>query len=640
MNTAYITSLAILKVHYDRKEDFLEQFVPIVSFSAYLLDSDTVSLIDIKNKLKSEFHFEIPQNTLKTILKRASRRGYININYKLYEVIKEKIQTLNIPELRSSIQRKQNALITGLIRYSIDKYSKSLNKKEAEDALLSFLNESDIAVLIANIDGGEIKPMGKSINYSPFIVSNYLIHVQKSDPEKFEFFLEVAKGNILANSVYYPDVGKLKSYFKKSKFFLDTGILLKALGYEGELIRQPIIEMIDLLLINGATVNCFDHTLRELKAVIKSAAIAIRNNTYEEEYHSIDYYFLRNKLTYSDIILFEKNAEKNLNKLKINVVKKEAYSLTEPINLKDLSTYLKREVGYRSEQSLSRDCKSIEGIIQNRANLKAEYIEDAKSIFVTSNFELAYACKKYFDKIGFKKMAPIIVPDDQLTTYVWLKQPYLAPDLPRKLIIAECYAAMNPTREMWAKYINTSKNLLEKGDVTADDYMLLKGEQAKDMLVEISLNEPDNVTKKTSMRILADIKAQLKYEAQVGLRKQILDIETDHGHLIDRVYNQSNHFHKISDNVGKIFTIILYILITLIISVSSYFLQHNVLANLIKSCKTNKMISLCLILVCIIIADTYSIVLYSKKVKQRFGKTRKNISNKIYNYINKKFGIT
>jgi hypothetical protein len=39
---------------------------------------------------------------------------------------------------------------------------------------------------------------------------------------------------------------------------------------------------------------------------------------------------------------------------------------------------------------------------------------------------------------------PLAVLDHDLATLAWLKRPLQAPDLPRKQIIADCYAALRP----------------------------------------------------------------------------------------------------------------------------------------------------------------------------------------------------
>ncbi|MBI3662002.1 MAG: hypothetical protein HY234_02990 [Acidobacteria bacterium] len=50
----------------------------------------------------------------------------------------------------------------------------------------------------------------------------------------------------------------------------------------------------------------------------------------------------------------------------------------------------------------------------------------------------------------------------------------MAPDLPRRRLIADAYAAMEPPDELWKAYLVEIARLETKGEISAEDYMLLR----------------------------------------------------------------------------------------------------------------------------------------------------------------------
>ncbi|MHB8219681.1 MAG: tudor domain-containing protein [Acidimicrobiales bacterium] len=59
---------------------------------------------------------------------------------------------------------------------------------------------------------------------------------------------------------------------------------------------------------------------------------------------------------------------------------------------------------------------------------------------------------------------PHAMLDTNLATLVWLKQPHRAPDLPRKQIVADCYAALHPDDKMWNRWLAEIQRIADNGD--------------------------------------------------------------------------------------------------------------------------------------------------------------------------------
>ena len=113
------------------------------------------------------------------------------------------------------------------------------------------------------------------------------------------------------------------------------------------------------------------------------------------------------------------------------------------------------------------------------------------------------------------------VTDYALANLLWLKDPTIAPDLPRNRLIAEAYAAGQPPTNLWNAYLTEIASLEASGKVTADDYLLLRHSlSAKAALMDLNDRLKDAFTEGTIREILevaketlrADLRAEVKTE--------------------------------------------------------------------------------------------------------------------------------
>ena len=80
--------------------------------------------------------------------------------------------------------------------------------------------------------------------------------------------------------------------------------------------------------------------------------------------------------------------------------------------------------------------------------------------------------------------------DYTLTNLLWLKKPIKAPDLPKKRIIADYYAAVQPSGQLWKHYIDEVDKLNKMGNVEPDDYLMLRySMEARSALMEVTLGD-------------------------------------------------------------------------------------------------------------------------------------------------------
>lgn len=57
---------------------------------------------------------------------------------------------------------------------------------------------------------------------------------------------------------------------------------------------------------------------------------------------------------------------------------------------------------------------------------------------------------------------------------MWLKRPLVVTELPRKKIIADCFAATQTDKRLWNKYIDEVNKLMAYGEIQEDESYYFK----------------------------------------------------------------------------------------------------------------------------------------------------------------------
>ena len=93
--------------------------------------------------------------------------------------------------------------------------------------------------------------------------------------------------------------------------------------------------------------------------------------------------------------------------------------------------------------------------------------------------------------------------------------PHPKPDLPRKLLIADCFAALSPSPALWERWVTNILRLQQDGAVTEDQvHSLIYHEQAKSKLFEVTHGDPAAVDEHTVTEVLDRFESDLRRPAE------------------------------------------------------------------------------------------------------------------------------
>lgn len=630
--------LALLKVSWDEnRTDYITNFIPLIAECARLSSNEVISANELTEDVYKTFGLRIPINVVETIIKRARREGFFDFDQRkhIYLANREKLDKLDFYKIQQKVIQQHEELVRSLLSFAENEMKEKWTEKQAEEALLAYLDDFQLSSLSKdNVPG--IVPVPKTVSTGThFVVGMFIRHIFKNNLRELEYLENVLKGNFLANAIFLPDASRATKSFKKTDVYLDTTFLIHALGYAGATRADPCVELLNLVYESGGDLKCFTHTLAEIKGALEAIAVSISRSRSQPIsgpiVPSVEF-FLGEEATESDILRKISTLEQDLKTLRISVVEKPEYVEEFVIDERALREHLHKNMNYANQRALDRDVDSISAIQRIREWGEYVFIEESRAIFVTSNAGLARFSTDFFYGRFNPGAIPPVITDNMLTTLLWLKRPVQAPDLPRKRIIADYFAAVQPSDRLWVKYQHEISALEKDREISIDEYYLLRHTiQAKTALMELTHGEELAFTRGSVREILKLAKEKIgaEYGEKLGDAVQAREIaEGKATAATARVTRSLETTRSSANRIGKVARNLAAVVFGIGLSVAVFYtfpwqqLNENGQQN-------NGLLFLCLITLAVItLADAIS------------GTTVQSVLRSIEVYVSKKAEVT
>ena len=518
-----LTSLAILKVNWDQHgKDYVDNFVPFVTEAVRRCPQDHVSVTELQDRIREDFGLVIPQGALNTLLRRAARQGYVRREAGVFVRNLEPIPTGFAAE-REGVARQQRALVEKLVSFCRERHRVEWSTEQAEEALLAHLQRACVPILAAAVDGCPVPLPNDRLPNSEFLVSSFVVHLADIDPEGFGFLETVMKGHMLASALFLPDIAKANQRFDDLEVFIDTRLILRAVGLEGQGLQAPTTELLNLLYGVNVSLACFDITLSEVRGILDAVHFALQDPRHRHRpgLFSVYEHMLSIGARASDVELTIANLERSLKRLHIHIKPTPSHEIRYGLNEKRLQELVSEELPTQKEEAQRHDIDCLTSIHRLRKGQAYSEIERSKYVFVTSNYLLARASARFFVEAYERVAAPLCINDHTLTTLAWVKNPKYAADFSRHRLIADSYAALHPGNELWRRYLEEVSRLRESGDITDEDYHILRfSTVARNALLDATLGSPDAFTEGTVPQILERARSNIRGEMERQLRDE------------------------------------------------------------------------------------------------------------------------
>jgi len=523
-----LMSLSFIKVNWDRqkRKDYIDNFVPflatLIAKKNYKeIKRNTEEINKFIIDFKEEFGLLIPYHPMITILNRARKRKIIKKQeYKFIPT--DKVYKYDFSGKTQEQVRKYEKIIQSFKKFAKGNYSKDLSNNEVENILIKFLKQYDLEMLFASYEKSAL-PDVKASKTNMFIFSKFVENINKEEPLIFQILLDIAIGHILFNIILYGNnIEKFSQpKLKQLNIYIDTRIIFRLLGVEGEDFQKVYVNLLDELKKQGVNLFVFRHTYNEVMLILNNSLDWISNLNYDASKASITLrYFKAQGYKESDIQMFINSIDKTLAQYGIEVTEIPEFGkdVEYQINEKKLydtiiETYNNNFYGVEyteKEDSIQRDIKSISAIYRLRKGAKPQNIKQAKNIFMTTNSGLAFANKKFEnEEYGKNFYIPTCATDTFVGTLIWLRNPQKFIEISKRKLIANIYSALQPKEKFLRLYLSEIKKFENDKKITEDDYILLRDSHvARQMLMEETLGDPDSFSSKTLIEISERIKKE------------------------------------------------------------------------------------------------------------------------------------
>jgi hypothetical protein len=512
MNEQTLTSLAVLTVNWNRGHDALDSFVPLVADSIRRRSDVPVSLVDLQKTVEQDEGIKIPSGALQAILGRCAHQGFVYRQNNVYVPQRRRLDELDYGPVRAEALRHHHCLLDKLRAFAGERHELDWTEQEADANLLAWLQEGSLPVLVAATEGDPLPFTQRQSRKARHVISSFAGHLAESDPEGFECLETVVKGYILSGVLYYPDIGRFATRFEELDVYCDTPFLLRALGFSEEGLHIQCLDLIELLDDLGANLKCFHHTREEVVGVLESEAARLRPGATNHE--PVDYSTSRN-FTLTEVEEMILHIDDTLGKLDIEVA--DPPDWVEKPDEVALDEEIQRHIDYARPRAREKDVQSLAAIARLRGLRRMEKFEAAKAIFVTTNTTLARASSIFFrGDIEGRGAIPVCMPVEMMTRLAWVKKPMAAPNLPKHMVMAASYAALNPSPPLWREYLSEVASRRSKGELSDAEYHFLRSSQeARRALMDETFGEEQAFSAGTLDEVLAHAKATIQAEARV-----------------------------------------------------------------------------------------------------------------------------
>lgn len=518
-STETLSSLAMLKVNIDQGKDYLDYLRPFVL--QVLVDNkpDLVTDQVVCDFLRTQFGLEIPPRVIQVVLKRLSRAHPLKLENGVYRVTGA-LPDPGIAHEKTKANRHIQAVISGLLEYDKDGSHTLTGQDDAVSAMCGFLSEFNIPCLRAYLRGTAIPTENGKQKSHIILVSDYVLHLQRTDPERFDSFMVLVQGHMLANALLCPDLQNAPKSYKGVTFYLDTPLLIQLLGLEGEPKERAARDLINLVKNLGGVIAAFSHSRDELVRVLKGAADHIDAHDGRSP---IVTEARRKGTTRSDLILLSSKIDEALADSGVEVKTTPSYISDYQIDEIAFGRALEDEVTYWfNPRAKEDDINSVRSIYVLRANTAPTSVEKCKAVLVSSNTGFARAAYEYGKQFEATREVSSVITDFSLANMAWLKAPMGAPSIPMTELLSYSYAALQPSKSLLDKYLFEIDKLQSQGKISERDHQILRSSTiAQEELMRLTLGNEAALTEETVSETLRRVTNELKKEEGVRVEQEM-----------------------------------------------------------------------------------------------------------------------
>ncbi len=508
-------SMAILTVNQDRLgKDVLARFEPIVLDRLYHSEGQHLVLSALQSQIRDEYGITIPASALHTISKRLSKQGLLTRNHSALSVDRDALVAFDLTTSRRNVERQYEALDRSGRAFASGTMGVEMAEGDFGAALWDFIRRNSAPLLKTVVDGRPlVAAAGANQESLEYVVAPFIVDAYATNPQVVDQLDSIIKGAVIASALYFPDPTDGSRRLDHVDFFLDTAILLRAVGACGPELQSVATDLLTLGSDRGARFKAYEHNLKEVRGVLAAAQAAVQRPSRGYYGEAVEY-MVTEGWGYSDVVMLEDSLEDRLATLGVAVVATPPHQRDMTIDEIGLEDLLQEKIGYSNEATRLNDVDSLAATFRLRGGKSVQNLAGAKAVFVTPNVTLAGTARVFFKAEG-RGAIPICFLDHELTTLLWVTQELHAPNLPLRSLVADSISAMRVDDHVWRLYVEKLDVMRDRKAVTANDYVLARQSlQVRSLIMLETDSNPELFTEGSLKQIIARVHASISAEEQ------------------------------------------------------------------------------------------------------------------------------
>jgi hypothetical protein len=513
----------MLQVRWDQQSSsYIDNFVPFVAHCVKSAGSAAIATQDVQVQLRERFGLTIPQYALSTVIKRGVRQGLFRPANHTLIPNPDRLKSLDIDSAYQRAERGYRQLLSKFLFFVKERFGREFVESQVDDAFLTYVTDRALPIVRSTLLGKEYQPQLANLGEMELMLAEFIVHLFEEDLEGFDLLDMIVRGCILTTALYLPDPNDQSRKVTDLAVYFDTPFVINLLGLTDPAREEAAKELVNLLRDLGARVACFSHTLLETENLLigssQSLSASSANGRGPNEIVS---YALSRGWGRTQLEMKAFAVEGDLLDLGVSVLDAPDYLARTTLDEVRMEEVLQSVVGYARPETRLYDVKSLAAIWHLRDGRTRRHLESSRAIFVTSNASLVRASAQFFRETPNGFDVPVATLDAHLAIVAWLKKPMAAPDLPRRQVVADCIAALEPGTHLWESFLGVVEQMREAGDVTEDDYATLRyAVSTRRALVDETLGDEGALTVGSVPEILRRAKEAMTKEAQDRLQAE------------------------------------------------------------------------------------------------------------------------
>ena len=500
MNQNVLISTALITSLWDNHhKDTLDLMMP---FLTYAIAKETsvgkkLNVDSITELFKSEFGYEsIPRNVIVAMLNRLSPKTLKKQHgdYTLIVSLDEELKAFE--KRRTLFKERRNEVGSCLATYLNENISGLRSPFECEAALTALITFFVGNGLVIAQTPEQLSLTRKSDNEkTDYAIARFIVEEHKKESAVFDYITDMVKGFFVSTAIsFQPDNLSLQhSKFKNMRCYLDTRIIIEALGMRLRSSEKATLELLTMLHDEQATLCCFEHTVQEIRDIIKAYRKSITNPHGKNTSHTLERWDEEN-LNFEAVSRNLTLLETKIKNLQIEIV---PTPVKKPKKIKGIKVLkytqqLKEKIPYHSDSAYECDVLSALSVMHLRNGKFTSDVEKCGHIFITTNSPMIAVVNNCLED-GTDYVPPVVL-DTTMSSVVWFKCNSSHKDYPKHKLIENAMLALEPSHTMLREFFTAVDRLLANDGITEEEAALIRSDiQIRRELVEIVSGDTSQV---------------------------------------------------------------------------------------------------------------------------------------------------